>query len=422
MSNIRRLIYLVELLKNQWISEKKLLQIQEVKLINIGKYAYNNSHYYARKFDSLNLNPKDIKSVKDLRKIPFLTKEDIRKNFDDLIVKRINLKKCRIVPTSGSTGTPLKIVYDEKSDDFSKAVNLRSHIANGLNFNDNWFNIGDTRTAQKRTWFQKLGFFSLQQLSLFENVENQVKILKNKNATIITGYPSQLRLISEYLIKNKINLNIKRVFSTAELLEPQTREIIKRGFGCDVIDLFGCIEVNRTAWECEKHEGYHIDIDSVVFEILDSNGNPVKDEETGEIVYTSLNNFAMPLIRYKVGDMATSFTKKCSCGRRLPLIKRIDGRNDSFILTKKGGKISPILIALIFKHSKGIDSYKVIQESYENITIEIVKGNKFSGEELEKIKEEFRKYYGNFKFKIMYKNRIEMEKSGKIRSVICKIN
>lgn len=423
MSAINTLRLLQQARKNQWLKNSELKEVQLKKLHAMIKHAYENTEFYRKKFKDAGIRPEDIKTVEDLKRIPLTTKAELREHsLGSILTKGVDLKRCRVIPTSGSSGTPLKVVYDENADDFSKAINLRSMMENGLKIRDKWVNIGDTRTARKPSWFQKIGFFNIVTLSIFDNIESGVKKLIRINPNIIVGYPSQLNLIARYVKKNSIaKIKPRAIFTTSELLDSNTRELINSTFDVDLIDLFGCIEVNRTAWECSEHCGYHLDIDSVVTEFIHE-GENVAAGERGNIVYTSLFNYAMPLIRYEVGDIGVPSDESCTCGRGLPMMKSVEGRSDDFISLPSGKIISPIALALVMKHSYGIIEYQIIQETLENISVNLVvseESNEKRYEELSKSIEVVLNNEVSVEIKIM--DKLKRNSTGKIRSVISKI-
>ena len=158
-------------------------------------------------------------------------------------------------------------------------------------------------------------------VSLYDTPDKHLKVLNEFKPSVIDGYASSIWLIAREILNKKIKLSkkLKLIYVTSEILDKNMREDIKKAFGVEPLDQFGCVEVGRTAWECLEHKGYHIDMDSVITEFIKDN-KPVDFGNKGEIVYTSLYNTAMPIIRYKVGDIGTPSKEKCSCGRGLPLI------------------------------------------------------------------------------------------------------
>lgn len=424
MGSLNKFRLLHQARKNQWLKPSELEELQNKKLRSIVMHAYYNTEFYHRKFKDAGIRPEDIRTIDDLRKIPFTTKQEVREqSLGTILAKNVELNKCKIIPTSGSTGKPLKAVYDVPADDFSKAINLRSMMENGLKIRDKWVNIGDTRTANNPSWFQKLGVFNLQTLSIFDNIEDQVNALIKIDPDTIVGYPSQLKLISLYIENNSLKqTDPKNIFTTAEMLDSNTRELINSSFDVELVDLFGCIEVNRTGWECSEHCGYHLDVDSVITEFV-QDGENISAGENGNIVYTCLYNYAMPLIRYEVGDVGIPTGEMCSCGRSLPLMKSVEGRCDDFIILPSGKLISPRVLSLLIKQTEEILEYQIVQEKSDEMSINIVASQNITSDKLEQIKLEAQEYLKNeVLVKVKLTDRIKRGSTGKLRSIISNIS
>jgi len=233
------------------------------------------------------------------------------------------------------------------------------------------------------------------------------------------GYPSQLKLLSLCIEKNSINqINPKNIFTTAEILDSNTRQLINSAFGVEVVDLFGCIEVNRTAWECSEHCGYHLDVDSVITEFIHEKEN-VSAGEKGNIVYTSLYNYAMPLIRYEVGDVGIPSDELCSCGRCLPLMKSIEGRHDDFIVLQNGKLVSPRVLSLIIKHTDGIIEYQLIQESLCSVVMFVKISTNIQEKYIHELKQKIENSLDNeVVVEIKVVDEIKRGLTGKVRSII----
>ncbi len=423
LGSINKLMLLHQVRKNQWLKPSELEELQNKKLRSMVKHAYENTEFYHNKFKNAGIHPDDIRTLNDLKRIPFTTKEEVREHsLGSILAKGVNLDSCRVIPTSGSTGKPLKAVYDAVADDYSRVVNLRSMMENGLKIRDKWVNIGDTRTATSSKWFQKLGFFNISTLNLFDNVKDQVDFLINVKPDTIIGYPSQLSLIARYIKNNSIEgVNPKNVFTTAELLDPPARKLINSAFDVELVDLFGCIEVNRTAWECSEHCGYHLDVDSVISEFI-QDGENVATGERGEIIYTCLYNYAMPLIRYEVGDIGIPTDELCSCGRGLPLMKSVEGRSDDFIILPSGKMISPIILALVMKHSHGVLEYQIVQEKLDHVTVYAVISESIDEKDLDVVYRSIIEFLNNeVSVNIKIVDKLKKGSTGKIRSVISKV-
>lgn len=407
---IRELFYLYSIKRNVYLDETKIKKIQEKKLRKIVKFAYENVPFYKRSFDKNKLNPDDIKTLSDLKKIPVITKNDIRDNYDDFIAKAVDQEKCCLRHTSGSTGKPLKIIEDRSSEAYGTSLKYRAYMENGYKFTDKIFEFTHPRHIVNRplSLLNKLGILRKYRISVFDPVEKHIEMLNEIKPDIIEGYPSILRLIA---LKADNLPTPKKIFTTAETLSESDRKLIKEKFNCDVVDFYGCTEIPGIAWECEMHEGYHIDSDYRIVEFLD-----------GEIVVTSLTNYAMPLLRYKVGDYGSLKNEKCSCNRKLSLIKSIEGRKDDFIILPNNKVVSPRCINLL-DEVEGISDYKTIQKKKDLFLVQLVKSNKFSEKTLDEIKTQIKKgcFGQEVKIEFEFFNEIPKESNGKKRTIISEV-
>lgn len=422
MSHLRKAWNLYNLMKSQWKPYEELRELQNRKLGAIIKHAYENVPFYYQKFNSAGVHPEDIKAVEDLPKLPITTKQEIKDNFPDRIVARsVDISKCWLPHTSGSTGIPLTVAYDEAAEDFQKAVALRPNLSCGQGLFDKWIVFTDPRHIGKRKWFQRFGLFSPTQFSLLEDIDKQVLRLKNTKPDIIDTYPSHLYLLAKRVNQKEIEIKPKIVFTTAELLDSQTREYIQSTFNAPIYDQFGGAELGRTAWECPAHSGYHIDVETVVMEFV-KDGKQVLSGESGEVVYTSLYNYAMPLIRYAVGDIGIPSDAKCPCGRGLPLIKVIEGRKDDFLVRSDGTIISPITMDLIVKNMMEIEQCRIVQERLGRVRVQIVGSHSLSDQIISQLSGSIKEVLGeNVSVETEMLEELPRDKSGKLRKVISKV-
>ncbi len=188
-----------------------------------------------------------------------------------------------------------------------------------------------------------------------------------------------------------------------------------------MIDHFGCVELNRTAWECSEHAGYHIDVDAIVMEFI-SDGEAAAPGERGEIVYTGLYNYAMPLIRYKIEDVGIPSDDVCPCKRGLPLMKLIEGRSDSFMQAPDGRMFSPIIWTLIMRQIPGVNQFKAIQEKKDLIRILVVRDQAFTEATAGQIVHDVQEVMGKeMRVDVEVFEEIPKDKSGKVRCAVSKV-
>lgn len=423
MSHLRKAFYLQNLMKQQWLKPEELDAVQVKMLRGILKHAYANVPLYRDKFRSTGVYPDDIKCVEDLQKLPLTTKKDVQESFPSRILPPgTDLSRCWISRTSGSTGIPFRMVYGTRDEDYQKAVALRPNLSCGQNLRDRWAVFTSPSHVVKKKWFQKLRIFTPEFVSLFDKPDDQIQALKQINPDVIDGYASSIHLVAKRLQETGTDgIHPRLIYSTSELLTQDMRRCIETTFGVDVLDQFGCVELGRTAWECHEHAGYHIDCDAVVMEFL-RDGSAVAPGERGEMVYTGLYNYTMPLIRYAVGDVGVPGDEICPCGRGLPLMKLIEGRSDAFMKVPNGQIFSPIIWTVLMREIPGIGQFKVIQERIDRLNVLVVKGSDFSGATIPQIQREIKAAMGEeMVVDVDIVEEIPRDPSGKVRCAVSKV-
>ena len=425
MSDLRKFWLLFQLRRNAWRKTEDLMKIQEKKLRAIVKHAYENVEFYHKKFDSMGIKPDDVQSVKDLKKLPMVTKQEIQDGYPaEIVAKGFNIEKLEKYTTSGSTGMPLTVVLDGEAEDFRAAVFGRPFFECGLGLRDKMMFVGDVRHfPSNTTWYQKMGFLKRAYLSASVPVENDLPLIARHKPDAVYGYSSYILLLAHAVKKLGIReVMPDLVFGTAEIMTKETRDAVKSVFNTEIFDLYGCVETERLAWECREHVGYHMDIDSTVIEFV-KDGEEVAPGESGQIVLTCLYNKAMPLIRYAVGDVGTPTEEKCPCGRGLPLMKNIVGRTDDLVLRSDGRIVVPENFANIMRNIPGIAQFRVIQENENLIAVQLVKGKNFSEATVQRVIEDVKEVVGNdVTVEPRIVDEIEKDQSGKIRAVISKVH
>ena len=268
--------------------------------------------------------------------------------------------------------------------------------------------------------FQNNYLFSSYHMSQ-NNLEHYYEKLLQIEPKQIDGYPSSIYTLARYILDKKLSpIKPIAVLTSAETLGMNQREIIEQAFGCKVADQYGSSEMSLFVSQCEFGT-YHVNPDYGIIEVLDKEGNSVPYGSPGEAVCTSFINKTMPLIRYRLGDIITISDSTCKCGRNFPVMTEIIGRKDDILLTSDGrpiGRLDPV-----FKGQLDIKETQIIQDNYNHITLNIVKGDNFNDKSIKILKYEISKRVGsdmNIDFNFI-KN-IPRDKNGKFRSVISLIN
>lgn len=421
-----------ELEKTQWLSIDEIKKIQWKKLKNLLEYAYTNVPYYHWVFKTLNMTPKDITAPDDFRKLPLLDKEDIRNNISRIVSS--NYKKRDLIPnsTGGSTGVNLNFFNDRKNSGYVSAIVLRNDHWAGLEIGDKkaslWgspFDISLQDNLKKKIsnkLFRTL-FLSSYNLSE-ENMFVYAKKLLQYKPKVIIAYPSPLYHFAKFLEENGIKgINPKSIISSAEVLYDYQRELIESVFQCRVFNNYGCREFDAIAQECSQHLGMHISAEHVYVECLKGDGEPAAPGERGELVITDLDNYGMPFIRYRIGDIGVLSDRKCNCGGGLPIMEKVEGRTFDIIVGTNGKYFDGHFFSILLRTAvDGIKQFQVVQESENEINIKIVVDEVFKTEYIDTLTNKIRECCGEdmqVNFKIV--DEIPPTKSGKFRFVTSKV-
>lgn len=433
MRNFPRLLYnLIASIRRLHWSKEAIQKYQEKHLRYVIKHAYESVPFYHEKFKEAQVFPSDVRTLADLNKLP-VTRRDELKNESSarLLSYEFAGTKLKTVMTSGSMGKPLKVYLTDNEDDWRKAIYLRANTTCGQRPRDRWAVITAPRHFGSATGIQrKLGIFTQTCLSVFSTINQQVAFLNQVKPDVLDGYSGTLYMLARKI--DELGLEIPRprlMFGSADLADVHSREYIEKVFHAPYYDQFGCIELDRTAWQCPKKTGYHMDADSVITEFVDEDENSVSPKETGEILYTSLFNHAMPFIRYSVGDLGSPTDEMCSCGRTLPLMEVVEGRKDSFIALPNGQFVSPRIFTVAISMSgqyANIEQFRIIQKKNDLLEFLIKKrNNSIEDETMEKELladlSGLLNLYSSIRFEVRFVDDIPLSQSGKSMTVVSEL-
>ena len=398
--------YYETLQKTQWLSPSAMRELQDEKLRRLVRHAYRNVPYYRAKLQEAGLRPEDVQTQADLHKLPMLGKADIRKHlFFDIMSENHDKSQVLRISTSGSTGEPFVCYADRAQLEFRWAATLRAQEWTGYQFGD----------PTVRLWHQTIGMSPAQAakeradaalsnrsfVPVFEmteeNLQKTMRLIASIGPTLLDGYAEALDFIAHF-VKTSGNPGVRplAIMSSAQTLPEPSRKLIEEAFGCRVFDKYGSREFSGIAYECDAHAGHHVVSEGFIVEIL-REGVPVKPGEIGEVVVTDLNNYCMPFIRYRIGDLAEAMSdESCACGRGAPRIGAIQGRVQSIIQGSDGQYVPGTFFAHYLKElDYAIKRFQVVQERAGHITFRVVKGGRYSEDVLAEVLSEFRKYLGS---------------------------
>jgi phenylacetate-CoA ligase len=362
------------------VGRNTLESFQLQKLRKTVRDLYRKVPFYKHKFDELGVKPSDIKTLKDVKKLPFTTSDDLRYNYPYgmLALPRDNV--VRLHTSSGTTGKPKALFFSAKDINNSAQLIARCLVMTGTTRGDvlqNMMTYGlFTGALVMHYGAEKLGVLVIPAGP--GNTDRQIALMQDFNTTAIHVTPSYALYLGAVLQKRGIDpregLKLRRAYLGAEPYSEETRRKLEDMFGIDVYNSYGLTEMNGpgVGFECSEKKGMHIWEDMFLMEIINpETGEEVPEGEEGEIVFTTLQRDAMPILRYRTRDITSVLPGECKCGRTHQRISRIIGRSDDMFIVK-GVNIFPQQIEQVLMSVKGVDAnYQIVLEAYDEMTIRV---------------------------------------------------
>ncbi|HVO74885.1 MAG TPA: hypothetical protein VMT35_12735 [Ignavibacteriaceae bacterium] len=340
-------------------------------------HSYLNIPFYKKAFDEAGVSPEKLKSISDLISYPVINKNIIRLNYPEFINQNAFLRNNFKSHTSGSTGQPMWTYYNMRSWIRKKYfVKARARLECGTKPNEKIaiFETASAAETEKRnkSFLYRSLLPRVKVFSIFEPPGRTIERLYRFSPQILYGPPSYFFQLAQFIRNNNFRIPlIRRVFTSSEYLQENVRNYIEKVFNAELYDIYGSTEFKEVAWECEKHEGYHINEDEVIVEVLDD-GKPAAANTLGSIAITDLRNTVMPLIRYQIQDKGMLIEKKCSCGRTFSLMKAYAGRSSEYIILPNDKILSPYLFTTKIERIMGLLQYQITQTAKKKIVARII--------------------------------------------------
>jgi len=396
------------------LTEQELTLIQENKLKMLLSHAVENSLYYKPYKNSLTENP-----FESIKQFPILEKTNVRNDIDKLLTK----SKEQLIKqsSSGSSGLQTTIYFDKQEQSLQRAYQIRWWEWSGYKIGDPILQTGITPNRGILKQIKDILFRTYYLPAFTHSKENVIKALKwavkQNNKVVLAGYASSLYVLSTIAKKNDLNLEFKTAISWGDKLFKHYRNSIENIFQTKVYETYASSEGFMIAAQKDLPYMYIMSTD-VYIEILDDNGNEVADGEIGHVIVTKLNNYSMPLIRYRIGDLAIKLPKEKYPNNRefaYPLLQRVVGRDTDIIKTRNGNFMVVHSFTGIIEHYPQIKQYTVVQKDLDSITIKYIKDKGFSVDILDEIKKEIQNNLNESNFNIFYEEveYIESTPSGK---------
>ncbi len=367
--------------ETQWLAPDEVRALQREKLRELFLHASRNIPFYRPRIDQVSVNGEGDDPLEVLHGLPLLTKQDIRRNLETMLWRDA---PGGLFPrnTGGSTGEPLNFFFDRRRQACDQAARIRSHRWFGCDLGDRelylWGSPIELTTTDAVKRFRD-SLFNQRLLNAFDmsprRMNECLNVWDRYRPHCLFGYPSSIGLLAEHARALGRQLDtrcLRAVFVTGEVCHPYQRENIADYFGVPVADGYGSREGGFIAHQC-PFSNVHVTAEHVVVEVIDADGRLLPYGQTGEIVVTHLDNYAMPFIRYRTGDIGRLRAGRCACGRGLPLMDVVQGRSTDFLCLPDGTIKHALSIIYPLRETRGVRQFHVTQREDFSVLVEIVR-------------------------------------------------
>lgn len=413
-----RLIFLE---KAQWWEPEQLHQYRDRVLQEMMPLVYREVPFYRRLMLERDIQPETIGRAEDLHLLPVVTKDMLRAGFPQETTRRTGYK-TRMAHTSGSTGKNFRVLEDTETTGWYRAAFMLAlewsgwplgipHLQTGMS-------LDRTRQKQFKDALLRCHYVSAYDLT-DTHLDEALALLEKHRLEYLFGYPGSLYYLARRAQEVGWNRPLRSAVTWGDNLFPHYRQMIETAFQTRVFDTYGCAEGIQISAQCEQMN-YHVYTTDTIVEYLDEAGEPVGPQETGYLVLTRLHPGAMPLIRYRIGDIGVAGTQEpCACGRGLGRMASVQGRDTDVVITPAGNRLIVHFFTGILEYFPEIDTFQVVQEHPEEIMLRLVPTASFTPEVVDRALAKLRERgAADMRINVELVNEIPLPPTGKRRFVI----
>ncbi|OIQ49166.1 Phenylacetate-coenzyme A ligase [Pseudodesulfovibrio hydrargyri] len=427
--------YVKEFERTQYLGLEEIRDLQFQRLEKLVRESYAFCPFYKERWDEHGFHPDQLKSLEDTHLIPMVSKLDVQQYADRMI--RTDKTRDDLVRnmTGGSTGEPVVFYMDPERVATRAASTVRHNRWAGVDVctmrASLWGHPRDIRSfsgeiwdAVREKWIYRNMFLDTSSIDE-QKMREFFEALDRERPEAFITYANSMYLFTRFMEDRGLKLGYtpKAIISTAEMLEDSRREAIERVMGCPVFNRYGSRETSVIASECDRHDGMHVNAEALLLETV-KDGRQVAPGELGEVVITDLLNYGMPLIRYRIRDVATTVEGVCACGRGLPRIKLSGGRVTDFLVTPSGKIVSGASMTIFLTaNAPNVQRMQMYQARPELVEFRVVRGEGYTVDTDDYIRSEAAKYLGgDVEAVIRYVDEIEPAESGKLLYCISEVS
>jgi len=419
-----------QLEQSQWWTADQLRAQQFRQLHALLTHAWESIPFYQQRLKAAGFDPRTAVTPDTFSRLPLLHRSDVQMAGEALLSRQLPQEHGQKYEgkTSGSTGQPLRYFGTQYSQFIWQALTLRDHLWHRRDFLGKLAvirtHVGNTTNAN---WGSPVHLLfdtgPAATLDIGASINTQAAWLQEQEPDYLLSYPSNILGLANHCLEHGIKLQrLREVRTLGEAHNPGLRAVCHQAWGVPVVDVYSANETGYIALQCPEHEHYHVQSESVLVEILKEDGTPCQPGEIGKMVVTSLQNYAMPLIRYEIGDLAEA-GEPCPCGRGLPVIKRILGRQRNLITLPDGSQHYPITGYQAWMEFLPIRQMQIVQKSLQEVEIKLVTERHLTPEEQEKLNRVLYDSLGYpFRLNYTYLQDIPRGAGGKFEDIISEVS
>jgi len=432
-SNALLMSLLAQLEQSQWWEPERVHEQQFLQLATLLEFVQGSIPYYRQRLSEAGIEcDQDIQQ--DWERIPVLTRQQLQTNVQRLRVRKPppGHRQLGMAQTSGSTGTPVRVATTETTRLLWNAFVLRDHYWHRRDFGATLAAIrhfGEKIDAaypdglRLPDWGAPVNLLHASgpavALDIFTDPERQLEWLLRQNPDYLITFPSNAAALAQHSLVEDISLpKLREVRLVSEPVDDGLRSSIHDAWGVPVVDTYSAQETGTLALQCPEYGVYHVQSENVLLEVVDPDGQPCKPGETGRVLVTTLHNYAMPLVRYEIGDFAT-VGESCGCGRGLPVLTRITGRVRNMLVLPGGETHWPNLAATFYRQVAPVIQHQLVQHDLEHLEARLVVERALTRDEEEALRAMIVGRIGHpFSVEFSYPDHIGRSRSGKYEEFV----
>lgn len=373
---------------SQWKSPDEIAAVQRKQLVELAKHCESFSAHFHSRLHGAGLMPEDFAEKGSLQALPVLSRRTLQTGNDIFCTAvpkdHLPLSETR---TSGSTGEPVVVRRTAMNNIDWLATTMREHLWHRRDFLAPFCAVRANvqKVVRHEHWGMPAALLRqtgpLLGIPITTSIDEQIALIGDFKTQILLVYPNILNAFVQRAEAGELRFpDLRQILTIGETLAPDLRARAAAAFGAEIADMYSSQEAGNIALQCPECSNYHVMAENLIVEVLDADGKSVAEGETGRVVITDLHNYATPLIRYDIGDYAT-LGAACACGRGLPALTRILGRERNLILMPDGSRHWPLVGFHKFRAIAPVMQYQMVQEDREHIELRLVTERPLSSEE-----------------------------------------